>query len=235
MKKRFEFNKPLLIIAIILLIVSIILLFLNNGISKDYQDLKINKSKNYVYTKYKNTSNEAYVPKINVKINNIDSINAEIEQLTKSYLTSTNSLKTVTYRYNLWQDYLSVVLMFRDENSSNELTYSFKTYVISLKEERVLSDSEAMEVFNISSDTVGKKLASLMYGKYLDEIDKGYFTKSECDFKCYITNREITSYLDGNNYYIENAKLVVYKSFNAYGKFHEENYFTRDDFKFYIN
>ena len=233
--KKFEFNKSLLIIAIILLIVTTILTFINKGISKNYQDLKIKKNKNYVYTRYKNTKNVAYVPMINVKINNIDSLNAEIEDLTKSYLVGNNDIKTVTYRYNLWQDYLSVVLMFRDETSSNELTYNFKTYVISLKEERVLNDSEVMEVFNISSEVVGKKIASIMYKKYLDEIERGYFTKNECDFKCYIKTREITSYLEGNNYYIENGNLVVYKSFNAYGKYHEESYFTRDDFKFYIN
>ena len=46
--------------------------------------------------------------------------------------------------------------------------------------------------------------------------------------------RKIDDYLDDVNYYIENGSLVVYKTFEVYSKYNEEDYFTRDDFKFYI-
>ena len=51
---------------------------------------------------------------------------------------------------------------------------------------------------------------------------------------CYLKLREVSDLLSGVNYYIENDSLVVYRSFQTYSIYDEQDYFTRADFRFLI-
>ena len=89
-------------------------------------------------------------------------------------------------------------------------------------------------MYDITTIGVDNIIKKKMVELYNDEITKGYFKKSECDFNCYLKLRETNDFSKNANYYIENGHLVVYRTFNVYTKYKEEEYFTRDNFKFVI-
>ncbi len=234
-KEKLEWNPKLLIVLIIIVILCIILNIVNNNKSKEYETYKQDTSKNYVYTKYHSDTNKASIPYINVSGEDVSKVNNEIINEATPYLTSSDPNKTVTYRYNQNKNILSVVLTYRDIDSNDQLTYLYKTYVFDLKNNaHLLSDEEILKKFNITYAEVNEIMATKMKEKYQDEVSKGYIEKNECDYKCYLNLRNITNYIDNANYYIENSRLVVYKVFEVYSIYGEEDYFTRNDFKFII-
>lgn len=234
-QKKIEYNKKLLIALIIVLILYVILLVVKNKNDQTYTNYKDDESKEYVYTKYESSKNNAKVPYINLLTEDAKKVNQEILNLTTEYLKSTNKNKTVTYRYNQNKNILSVVLSFRDINEYDQLKYSYKTYVFDLKKSaKLLTDNEIIDKFDITYAEVNEIMAKTMKEKYVDEVKKGFIEKNECNYSCFLENRNINNYIDQANYYIENAHLMVYRAFEVYSIYGEEEYFTRNDFKFLI-
>lgn len=233
-QEKGKISKVLIILLCIVVVLFIILKIIDLRNSSKYDDYKLDKSKDYVYTKNK-YSNNVEIPYINIKGNRIEKINAEIIESTREYTTSKDSNKTVTYKYNQSKNILSVVLTFRDIDDKDSLVYSFKTYVFDLKDSRkLLSDEEIIKKFNTTYAFVNNKIGKAMQDKYKDEVKKGFLDSNDCNYKCFLEMRRITNYLDNVNYYIEEGNLVVYKPYYVYSIYGEEEYFTRNDFKFII-
>lgn len=232
--RKIEYNKKLLVLLIIVIGLFVILQIVKNQKESTYTNYKIDNTKEYVYTKYSSVNN-AKVPYINIKGEQAKKVNEEIITLTKDYLNSKNKNKTVTYRYNQNKNILSIVLTFRDVDQLEQLSYNYKTYVFDLKENcKLLTNEEIIRIFNITYAEINEIMAKTMQEKYLDEVEKGYIDKNECNYSCYLEHRNITNYIDHANYYIENSHLIVYRAFEVYSVFGEEEYFTRNDFKFLI-
>ena len=68
---------------------------------------------------------------------------------------------------------------------------------------------------------------------FKDEREKKIFDE-ECDYKCFLYMRRIENYTDNIYYYIDSAKLYVYKEFNTYSIYNEEKYYKNTDFKIEI-
>ncbi len=233
--KKIEYNKKLLIALIIVLILYIVLLIVKNNNDQAYSNYKDDESKEYVYTKYESTKNNAKVPYINLVTEDAKKVNQEILTLATEYLKATNKNKTVTYRYNQNKNILSVVLTFRDINQYDQLKYRYKTYVFDLKNSaKLLTNNQIIDKFNITYDEINEIMAKAMKEKYVDEVRKGFIEKNECNYSCFLENRNINNYIDQANYYIENSHLMVYRAFEVYSIYGEEEYFTRNDFKFLI-
>lgn len=233
--KEEKINKKLLVLLIIIMIIWIILQSIQGRKEASNQKNKIDPKKEYVITKYHSDSNQAVVPYINVKGVDVEIANDEITNLTQDYITSKDKNKTVTYRYNQYKNILSLVITFRDIDENDQLYYTYKTYVFDLdKEAKSLTEGEILEKFNISIPEINQKMESIMKEKYQEEAKKKIINQAECDYNCYIGLRKISNYTDEANYYIENGHLVVYRAFSVYSIYQEENYFTRDDFKFII-
>lgn len=234
-EKKNKISRILIVLLVITIILFIILKIIDSTNHSKYDKYKMDKSKEYVYTKYTSTKNNAKVPFINIKGENINQINNEIEEMTTSYRNSDNTNKTVTYRYNQNKNILSVVLTFRDIDEEDRLIYSYKTYVFDLGNNcKQLTDEEIIKKFNTTYAHVNNTIGKSMQEKYKDEVKKGYLDKNECDYKCFLEMRNITNYLDNVNYYIEEGSLVVYKAYDVYSIYGEEEYYTRNDFKFII-
>ena len=234
-QQKIEYNKKLLIALIVVLALYAILLVIKNKSDNHYTNYKDDINKEYVYTKYQSSKNNAKVPYINLVTEDAKKVNHEILTLTTDYLKATNKNKTVTYRYNQNKNILSVVLTFRDINEYEQLEYSYKTYVFDLsKSAKLLTNDEIINKFDITYAEVNEIMAKNMKEKYVDEIVKGYVDKNECNYSCYLENRNINNYIDNANYYIENSHLIVYRAFEVYSIYGEEEYFKRSDFKFLI-
>lgn len=233
--KNLEFSKKLLTFLIIVVVILLALQLIKNKKENLYNSYKESPKKEFVYTKYHSDTNNASVPYINLTGENIKKINKEIVENATSYLTSENKDKTVTYRYNQSKNILSLVITYRDVDENDRLIYSYKTYVIDLKaDQKVLTNDEIINKFNITYKEINDIMDSQMKEKYKEEIKEKYIEKNECDYSCYLKTRGINSYIENASYYIENSRLVVYRPFDVYSIYGEEDYFTRKDFKFII-
>ena len=234
-KYEWEFNKKLIIVLGVLVLLALILFIVLNNIRTDYNTYKIDSDKGFVYTKYSSNKSESKVPFINLVGNDAKKVNNQIVNLSQEYLTNKNNSKTVTYRYNRSKNLLSVVLIFRDY-SDGKLDYNFKTFVLDLKDNvKLLTDEEIKSLFNYTDTDIKVSMTNDLKRMYDQEVNKGYFNPSQCGFSsCYLGMRGMYSLLDNANYYVENSNLVVYRSFIVYTMYHEERYFTRNDFKFVI-
>ncbi len=233
--KKIEINKKLLLLLSIVIVLYLILQLLQIYNNSKLSNYKYDKNKDYVYTKYSSSLNKATVPYINILSKDVEKINEEIINISKEYLSSNNPDKTVSYRYNQNKNILSIVLTYRDVDSEQRLNYSFKTYVFDLKNKgKLLTNEEIINKFNISYVKINEIMSNQMKEKYSDELKKGYLVKEECDYNCFLEMRKINNYIDNANYYIENGHLVVYRAFDIYSIYNEEEYYTRNDFKFII-
>ncbi len=234
-QKKHQISKILIALLIIIVILFIILKIVDLKNNSKYEKYKLDKTKEYVYTKYTSTKNNAKVPFINIKKEVITQVNNEIENDTRIYRNSDDPNKTVTYRYNQNKNILSIVLTFRDIDEEERLIYSYKTYVFDLANNcKILTDEEILKKFKTTYAHVNNTIGKAMQEKYKDEVKKGYLDKNECNYKCFLEMRNITNYLDNVNYYIEEGSLVVYKAYDVYSIYGEEEYYTRNDFKFII-
>lgn len=233
-KDKIEIDKKLVIVIIVLIIITIILGIVNSSLKNRYTSLKIDDDKEYVILRFNNKGNNSFVPYVNLKSEDAKKVNNEIKSITNDYLYSETRHKNVTYRYNAEGSFVSVVLIFKDY-INNENKFSFKTYVFNLNNNgSLMSDDEILNTFNVNYSFINGKMEEQMEEKYRKEIEKKILP-STCDYNtCFLNLRGISNYIDNANYYIENGKLVVYKAYNVYSSYKEEEYYTRNDFKFVI-
>ncbi len=230
-----EINKKLFIAVIVVVVLAIIGLIVDKLYINRYNKYKIDKDENFIYTSETYSKSKSYIPYINIDNDFCKTLNSEIEKLALDYKDSTSQNNSFTYRYNVNNNYVSLVIILKSLDDNDQLQFEFITYVFDLDDGgKALSDSEILQKFNITEDEVSEKISTELVKIYDDEINENIIP-SECNFKdCYLSLRKIDDYLDDVNYYIENGSLVVYKTFEVYSKYNEEDYFTRDDFKFYI-
>ena len=196
----------------------------------------IDKNEDYIYDYVTYSASETSIPYINLNTEFAKVLNGQLEKLSSSYKSSNSSTNSLSYRFNVSGNYLSLVLIFKKMDSNNRLQFDFKSYVFDLSDgARALSDTEILNLFNIDNNYVEKQIDNKLKNKYLDEVKKDIISSSKCDYNnCYLKLREVSDLLSGVNYYIENDSLVVYRSFQTYSIYDEQDYFTRADFRFLI-
>lgn len=233
----YEVNKKLFIAFIIIVALCVISLIFKMYLSGRENRYKVDKDREYIYRYDYYSASKTNIPYINIDTDFVNNLNTQIQKIGLSYKNSQTSNNSMSYRFNQYQNILSLVLIFKSLNSNNELQFEFKTYVFDLNDGgRVLTDKEMLNLFNLNMDEVNDILNTKMKKKYNDEVKKKIIPSNICAYSdCYLRLRGINNFLDGANYYIENGKLIVYRSFNTYSVYEEEKYFTRDDFKFVVS
>ena len=218
------------LIFISILIISIIFYLSSN---KKYNYTKILDNKNYDIVYDKINSDKDKVPYININNSLIFNINQEIDSLYQNYLIF--SPDGFNYDYSVSGDILSIIIksyVVQPESTHYDIIY--KSYNIDLKEMKLLTNKEILDRYNISED----KMKYYLYNKYLnyynDLIEKKFFEEKQCDFSCFLENKNIDYFLEDDNFYINNNHLELYKYFNIFTEFNEEKYFNEDSFHFII-
>ncbi len=237
-----KFNKmdnnkkiPILIGGTVVIIVLVILLsyFLNKD--HDYKNMKEDKNKDYVYTVDSDRKDEffIYIPKINIKGSTIENINKDIVSYLDDFIYE--DMIRSNYEYEINGKVLSLVIKTVDYGNDDIPLVYFKTYNINLSNMQLLSDEELLSAYEVTLDDVSKSIEKKFKYWYKDLLKEEYFDEEDCDYECFLGNRDVENYTDDISYYIEKGNLVVYKPFVFYSIIGEEKYFKEEDFKFVIS
>ena len=226
-EEKIKLRKKLLIIGGLVLFAILISLYANSFKRDALQTIKENKNKNLIYTVKERTvdGKKSEVPIINIEGENIDKLNKDIEEFVDKYYSDATSL--ISYTYDVSDKILSLVVKVA---YFDKVYYpDFRTYNINLSDLSVLSDEDLLNKFNLTEEDVSNKIEEKFKYFYNDALNKDYYG-GECDYNCFLYFRGDKDYLDDIHYYIKDNKLYVYKTFNVYSVYNEENYFTEDDF-----
>lgn len=226
---------PIVISISIGLIIFIILFSYFKNNSSNFNDLREDNAKPFVYTSSTKKTGVYRIEKPYVNIGDSfgKSINEDIESYVSDY--TENDKVILSYEYNINGKVLSLVIKTVNYDVKNVPEVYFKTYNINLEEERLLGDEELLSIYNLTSADVETTIEKKFNKWYKDVIKKGYINEEECDYECFLNYREVDDYLDDVVYYIEQGKLVAYKPFVFYSIFGEEKYFKESDFMFILS
>lgn len=231
-----EVNKKLFISMVVILVLAIAAVIVKHIYVNRYIKYKIDKKQDYIYTSYEFKDSKSYIPYININTDFAKDLNKQIDELASLYEDSNSSTTSISYRYNVNANIVSLVIILKNMNANDELEFNYATYVFDLdKGAKALSDEEILEQYNMTEEDVSNAMEKQMKEKYDYEIAEEILP-DDCDYDtCFLKLREIENYTDGANYFIENDELVVYRSYKVYSEYNEEDIYSRDDYKFYIN
>lgn len=202
--------------------------------SKNYNYLKEDKGEYIVYTKTAETSTKytKEIPYLNMKSNNMKSINSQIQQFGNKYLNIEKSI--LNYEYNINGDILSLILKAASYENNNYPEVEFLSFNINLETEEVIDDETLLSYYGIDSNYVSERIEKQFKVYYSELVQEKYFASKECNFNCFLDVRNVKSYLKNIEYYIDGGSLYAYKPFLVVSIYGEENYFTEEDFVFAI-
>ena len=173
-----------------------------------------------------------HVPIININNSSMNDINNQINKIYNNYLI--NNPDHFRYDYCVNNDILSLVLIYRNKTDlEDNYTYKFKTYNISLNSLTIYDNDLLLVRYNLELSNVHKKMREDFQKKYDDLVEKNYIDKSY-NYNRLITDLELSNFTSEVNYYVEDEKLYVYRSFNIYNNSKVTSYFNESSYKFYI-
>ena len=232
-------TKRILIIGFIIILLCIVVDTVLIGyklIHKDIVDIKpllVYAEKPIIYDNSTiNKKMNDHVPIININNSSMNDVNNEINKIYNNYLNSNPDY--FRYDYSVNDDILSLVLIYRNKlESESNYSYKFKTYNISLKIVTLYDSNLMMDKYKLKISDVHKKMREDFQNTYDDLLRKNYINETY-SYNRLITDLELTNFTSEVNYYVDNNKLYVYRSFNIYNNKNITSYFNESNYKFYI-
>ena len=170
---KIEISKKLFITLIVIAILAIIALIIKITYISEYEDYKIDKEKEFIYTYKTYNSSDTNIPYINIDNEYVHQLNEKIQKFGMNYKNSMTSNNSMSYRYNVSNNIVSLVIILKKIDSNNRLVFDYMTYVFDLDQDgKILKDEEILNKYNISIDQIEYEISSQMVQKYNDEIDK---------------------------------------------------------------
>ena len=228
-------NKVIIAIAVAIFLIIFILVY---GLSKvqnsNYNDIKENKNKDLVYTRYtKNTNDfQVDVPYVNIDLGVVKGINEDITLFVNDFMDSNKAL--ITYQYDINGHILSLLVQIVDYDVETVPQTYFRSYNINISNGELLSEQALLDYYGINKEQVENIIKSKFQDYYNDEVEEGYIDKNYCDMSCFLKYRDMEGYTENLNYYIKEGKLYIYKPFQVYSILGEEEYYKDSDFEFLI-
>ena len=232
--KFFGLSKlQIIMIAIILFFIIILII---NSISNNSKDIRLDRSKDIVYTSYKSDKYAQEIPYINIKGDSILKVNEDLQEYTKEFKNNKYSKISYEYQYgNGFQNLLSLIITMKyDRNDIHKVYYA--SYNIDTNQKRQISNNDLLKAYGLTRKDVDKIVEEEFKNFYEDEIDNEYFERGECDFSCYMKLRKYSSIddIDFSYYVDEDSILKLYLPFEEDSIFEEHNYFSDEDHIFEI-
>jgi len=225
-KKRVDYkNYIVIIVALIVLIVIFGIYKLMNSNKNPILD----KSKEIVYLYYSNEDFNHYVPAANIK-NVSNNINTSINEFVNPYLDK--EYVSINYHYNISGNMLALLITITDYSREGTPNYIFKSFIVNLKELKVLDNDQILHLFNISTDKVVELLDNQFREYYKEEKNKGIISK-DISYEMYLKSHEIYDFNNQITFDIVDSGLEIYLDFNELADIETEYYFKEIGHVFY--
>ena len=199
-----------------------------------YKSIKIDSTKDIIYTKYsiEDKNYPITIPFVNINSEDVLKVNEDIDNFVEWYLANSNS-SIVTYRYETSSGVLS--LLIRTVSFENQKpSYDFRSYIIDLGTLKVLSNDEVLSQFGLNSTSVYSYFDENFHNYYNDLVESGIYNESKCNYGCFLKSIDVSDYGEGISYYISRKSLIAFRPFRTYGNYHEERYFKDFDFTYVL-
>lgn len=236
MEKLNDDTKKKLIIGFGILLIIILIVFsyfVRQG--RNYNNIKLNKNNYLVYTLKSKKKKDIYtvnMPYVNIKGELGKKVNNDISTFLSKYMDKERTV--VSYEYNISGDILSIILKVVDYETEFAPEVYFKSYNINLRKLELIDNGALFNLFGIDEDTISNILETQFNNYYNEILDEEYYDERECNYECFLKNREIDNYLDDVSYYVKDGNLIAYKPFIFYSIYGEENFFTDKHFEFIL-
>ena len=200
----------------------------------NYNYIKIDKSKDLIYTIFYDTANDYIkdVPYVNMNAPHIEEVNNRINSFVEKYKTLNRAI--ITYEYEINGQILSLITKAISYETNYAAKVEFISFNINVETQEVLDDSTILSLYGIDTNYVKERIKNQLQKYHTEIVKEGYYSLQQCNFNCFLKWRDIEDYLDGVSYYIKEGKLYAYKPFVFASIFGEEEYFKDDDFQFLI-
>ena len=200
----------------------------------NYNYIKIDKSKDLIYTIFYDTANDYIkdVPYVNMNAPHIEEVNNRINSFVEKYKTLNRAI--ITYEYEINGQILSLITKAISYETNYAAKVEFISFNINVETQEVLDDSTILSLYGIDTNYVKERIKNQLQKYHTEIVKEGYYSLQQCNFNCFLKWRDIEDYLDGVSYYIKEGKLYAYKPFVFASIFGEEEYFKDNDFQFLI-
>lgn len=215
-------TKILFFLFVFLTIALLLIYYFININSKNYDNLKIDSSKEIIYTDYINQAGDyyQYIPTLNIKNRLGTEINQNIQEFVKQFEKKKIG---ITYEYNLNGEVLSLVIKVHDHSYAESATIlSFQAYNIDLKNIEIVSNNTLFQYFNINENDIQNSLSNGFINYYEKLVKEDIIDSNQCDYNCFINGREFNIDLQDVQYYVRDGKLIAFKPYISFS-YHEES------------
>ena len=217
MKKK----KILFSIFTVLSLTLLIIYYIINKSSRNFDNLKIDSTKKIVYTEFIAQAGDyyQYIPTININNSLITDINHHIQEYVSQFEKEGIG---IVYEYSISGNILSLIIKVHDHSYAESATViSFQSYNIDLKNKKIVSNNTLFQFFNINEDDINSSLTNGFDRYYHKLVENSIIDSNECDYDCFINGRELDSDLKNVQYFIREGKLIAFKPYVSY-TYHEE-------------
>ena len=233
-KPNLKQQKTTLIIVVAIAIVAMLATSFHENNVKNYNYIKQSWFDDLIYTSYYDDRNDYVkeVPYINIKGEQIDEVNNQIDTFSSKYTTLNRAI--ITYDYSITGQILSIIVKAISYETNFASEAEFISYNINLKTQQVYTEQDILDMYNINAGYVSDRIKNQFQQYHKDVIKENYYSLQQCNFACFLKWHNIDDYTKGIAYYISAGKLYVYKPFVFASIFGEEEYFKDEHFVFLI-
>lgn len=192
--------------------------------------VKKKQGKDYVYIKEThfdaNQKIESNLPVINLKGKAARELNKTLKDLYQ------NENVLLICGFQIYDKYLSFVYWIITLHEDTTPTLDMKTAVFYLPNQRLVSTEELLKKYEITEEEAFQKMDEKMQFYYYAILKKGYIERNECDYACFLSDRQLSDDYKLQLFIDKDGVLTSYRAFNIYSFYDEHLYFNQDSFRF---
>lgn len=209
--KKKLIRKYIYIVTLFLFIVGAYYFYNKSRIN--YKYLKVDKSLNLVYTvSEKNVNNYMqFKPYVNLKGELGSVINQNIDEYFNAF---SDGYFNITYDTDLNGKILSLIIKVEDYgiNLNSSSVLYFRSYNIDLDSLELLSSEKILSYFDLNQKDA-EKLLNEKIGNYYSKLLNDGKINYECNYSCFLKERDFSDGINDVEYYVKDGKLVLFKPY----------------------
>ena len=218
-----EYKKQIIVLFVLGILMIIMNVFQKITNSNDIDRVVTNKE--IVFTNdiiLNKDSRQSMIPFINLNWSGIAEVNEEISK--KIYQETIVNNRSASYEYYYDEDNLLSLLIVIEEYMTNGklAIVKYVTYHVDLKNQKVLTEEDLIQKYNISLEDVKTIYEEKLKVFYNEAVKEGY-TDDYCNFDCYIKEHELENGEDC--FLVAEDGIYYYKDFLVSSILGDETFF----------